>query len=123
MKLMVCLLYTSQPRVLLQYLRPVRQGTAADGVDDGVPLLTIAGFHAVETVSYTHLDVYKRQVYIPDGVFSMTKTTFQQSPNVTLNVAAGAAVRQVIDRRGRRAVAVTGILEMCIRDRCSRPTP
>ena len=37
-----------QPRVLLQYLRPVRQGTAADGVNHGVPLLTIAGFHAVE---------------------------------------------------------------------------
>ena len=31
-----------------------------------------------------------RDVYIPDGVFSMTKTTFQQSPNVTLNVAAGS---------------------------------
>ena len=31
-----------------------------------------------------------RDVYIPDGVFSMTKTTFQQSPNAVLNVAAGS---------------------------------
>ena len=31
-----------------------------------------------------------RDVYIPDGVFSMTKTTFQQSPNVVLSVAAGS---------------------------------
>ena len=31
-----------------------------------------------------------RDVYIPDGVFSMTKTTFQQSPNAVLSVAAGS---------------------------------
>ena len=31
-----------------------------------------------------------RDVYIPEGVSSMTKTTFQETPNVVLSVAAGS---------------------------------
>ena len=37
-----------QPCVLLPYLHPSGKGTAADGVDDGIALLPVAGAHTAQ---------------------------------------------------------------------------
>jgi len=61
-----------------------------------------SAIHAVEPVSYTHLDVYKRQVlrrleekgYV---THTLTNRTFLYRPAEAQRIVAGRAVRRIID--------------------------
>ena len=53
--------------------------------------------HRFDPVSYTHLDVYKRQVWVPAGTY--LSGAIEMVSNMTLHIDSGATIRFVADRK------------------------
>ena len=59
----------------------------ADAVWVGSIMAVVGQFAGIETVSYTHLDVYKRQVMV--AMFSAETNTLAELMNAFLSICAG----------------------------------